>query len=122
MGLVRGLRELNSAAEQPDLSVVNARIDSLSLLVARLGDQSQQLSARQEAYVTRIELAEALDGVFGKLTNNVDTRFERQTRSVEALQLMIGQTDELLQKVLDSLETMRNQAIENDRNLAQTQP
>jgi hypothetical protein len=115
IGLVRGLRGLNSAADRANLSVVNARIDALSLAVARLGDQAEQLNQRQDASVTRTELAETLDRVFGKLTNDVDERFERQTRSVEALHLMIGQTDELLQKVLDGLE-----AMENDRDLAQT--
>jgi hypothetical protein len=112
IGLVRGLRGLNSAADRADLSVVNARIDALSLAVARLGDESEQLKARQEASVSRIELTETLDRVFGKFTSDVDGRFERQTRSVEALHLMIGQTDELLQKVLD--------ALENERDLEQT--
>jgi hypothetical protein len=115
IGLVRGLRGLNPAADRADLSVVKARIDALSLAVARLGDQSEQLNARQEASVTRTELAETLDRVFGKLTSEVDERFERQTRSVEALHLMVGQTDELLQKVLDGLE-----AMENERDVAQT--
>jgi hypothetical protein len=113
-GLVRGLRALTSATERADLSVVSARIDALSLAVARLGEQSEQLSARQEASVTRNELAETLDRVFGKLTSDVDERLERQTRSVEALHLMVGQTDEMLQKVLDGLER-----LENDRELAQ---
>jgi hypothetical protein len=118
IGLVRGLRGLSSAADRVDLSVVNARIDALSLAVARLGDQSEQLSARQEASITKTELAEALDRAFGKLTGDVNERFERQTRSVEALHLMVGQTDELLQKVLDGLEAIKEDAIENDRDLA----
>jgi hypothetical protein len=127
---VRGLRGLNSAADRAALAVVKARIDALSLALARLGDQSEQLSARQEASVTRIELAETLDRVFGKLTTEVDERFERQTRSVEALHAMVGQTDELLQKVLDGLEARANDAeeydaeenevIENKRHLART--
>lgn len=114
IGLVRGLRGLSSAAEQADLSAVNARIDALSLAVARLGDRSEQLNARQEASVTRTELTETLGRVFGKLTGDVEERFERQTRSVEALHLMVSQTDEMLQKVLDGLE-----GIENNRELAQ---
>jgi hypothetical protein len=112
---MRGLRGFNSASDGADLSVVKARIDALSLAVGRLGDQSEQLSARQEASVTRTELAETLDRVFGKLTRDVDERLERQTRSVEALHLMVGQTDELLQKVLDGLE-----AMQNEPDLAQT--
>lgn len=119
-GLLRGLRGFGSAVKRTDLTVLNARIEDLSLTVARLGNQSAQLIARQEASVTRTELAEKLDHVFGKLTSDVDERFERQTRSVEALHFMVSQTDELLQKVLDGLEALENQAIENDRGLAQT--
>jgi hypothetical protein len=124
-GLVRGLRGLSSATERADLSVVNARIDALSLAVARLGNQTEQLWAQQEAYLTRSELAETLDRVFGRLTTDVDERFERQIRSVEALRLMVSQTDELLQKVLDGLDAINNDAInseatESDREFAQT--
>lgn len=115
IGLLRGLRSLNAAADRADLSVLTARIDSLSLAVARLSDQSDRLSARQADFVTPTELAATLDRVFGKLTGEVDDRFERQTRSVEALHLMVGQTDELLQKVLDGLD-----AIGSGRELAQT--
>ena len=126
-GLVRGLRGLSSAAERVDLSVVNARIDALSLAVARLGNQSEQLSGQQEAFLTRAELAETLDRVFGRFTRDVDERFERQSRSVEALRLMVSQTDELLQKVLDGLDAISNDAINNeatgnDRAFAQTRP
>ena len=125
VGLVRGLCGVNASVEQVDLSVLNSRLDALTLAVARLRDQSEQLITRQEASVTRAELAETLDRVFGKFTSGVDDRFDRQTRSVEALHLMIGQTDELLQKVLDGLDTINNNATgndvtENDRDLAQT--
>ena len=119
IGLVRGLRELSSTGEQDGLSVVNARIDALNLAVARLRDQSEELRTHQEASVTRTELAETLDRVFGKLTTDVDERFERQSRSVEALHLMVGQTDELLQKVLDGLEAAQNDALEDERDLVQ---
>jgi hypothetical protein len=119
-GLARCLRGLNSATERADLSMVNARIDALSLAVARLGNQSEQLRAQQEAFLTRAELAETLDRVFGRLSSDVDERFERQTRSVEALRLMVSQTDELLQKVLDGLDAINNGATENDREFAQT--
>jgi hypothetical protein len=114
-GIVRGLRALKADAERADLSVLEARIDSLHLAVARLGDQAEQFHSRLDASVTRAELSEMLDRVFGRLESEVDERFERQTRSVEALRLMVGQTDELLEKVLDGLES-----ISNERDMAQS--
>jgi len=111
-GVVRGLRVLSESA---NLDQINSRIDSLNLAVAKLGDQAQQADARLNGTVTRTELSEALDRVFGKLEGELDERFDRQTRSVEALRVMVGQTDELLQKVLDGLES-----IGSDRDLAQS--
>ena len=73
IGLMRGLRGFNSASDGANLSVVKARIDALSLAVARLGDESEQLKARQEASVSRIELTETLDRVFGKFTIDRDS-------------------------------------------------
>jgi len=54
-------------------------------------------------------LSQTLDGVFGRLEQGVDARFEHQTQSVEALRMMVGQTDELLQRVLDGLESMKTE-------------
>jgi hypothetical protein len=115
-GLFRGLRARGGVTEKSaELDVVKARLDALNLAVARLSDQAEQFHTRLENTVTREDLSQTLDRVFGRVESEVDARFEHQTRSVEALRLMVGQTDELLQKVLDGLE-----AIGNDRNLVET--
>jgi hypothetical protein len=116
-GLFRGLRTPGRAAgKSVELEVVKARIEALNLAVARLSDQAGQFHTRLENVVTREELAQTLDRVFGTIEGEVDARFEHQTRSVEALRIMVGQTDELLQKVLDGLES-----IGNDRDPVETQ-
>jgi hypothetical protein len=115
-GFARGIRTLGRVAgKSAELEVVEARIDALNLAVARLGDQAGQFHTRLENAVTREELSQTLDQVFGRIEGEVDARFEHQTRSVEALRLMVGQTDELLQKVLDGLES-----IGNNRDLVET--
>ena len=59
-----------------------------------------------EGTVTREELEQTLDRAFGSLHDEVDTRFDRQTPLRRGrCNLMVGQTDELLQKVLDGLES-----------------
>ena len=115
-GLFQGLRALGGVTENSvELEVVKARIDALNLAVARLSDQAEQFHTRLDNAVTREDLSQTLDRVFGRVEGEVDARFEHQTRSVEALRLMVGQTDELLQKVLDGLES-----IGNDRGLVET--
>lgn len=106
-GLLRSLRVLdNLDRNRAGLSTLQARVDTIHVAVARLADQMEQLQIKLDQTVTKDELAEKLDQVFGQLERGVDARFEHQTRSVEALRMMIGQTDELLQRVLDGLESM----------------
>lgn len=106
-GLLRSLRVLgNVHRNEAGLSPLQARVDTIDVAVARLADQMEQLQIKLDQTVTKDELGEKLDQVFGQLERGVDARFEHQTRSVEALRMMIGQTDELLQRVLDGLESM----------------
>ncbi len=116
-GLFRALRAVRDVTgKSTELEVVKARVDALNLAVARLSDQAEQFQTRLEHAVMHEELSQTLDRVFGRIEGEVDARFEHQTRSVEALRLMVGQTDELLQKVLDGLES-----IGNNRDLVETQ-
>lgn len=117
-GLVRSLRVLENLAQNTRgvtengelLEALQARVDTIHLAVARLGTQGSQLQTQVDqmaaAMVTKAELDQTLEEVFGTLDRSVEDRFGRQSRSVEALRVMVGQTDELLQRVLDGLEGM----------------
>lgn len=91
------------------METLQARVDTIHVAVARLAEQTGQFQARLDKTVTRDELSQTLDRVFGQLERGVDAQFEHQTRSVEALRMMVGQTDELLQRVLDGLESMKTE-------------
>jgi hypothetical protein len=107
-GLLRSLRVLGSITQNAvGLETLEARVDTIHVAVARLADQTEQLQIKLEQAVTKDELSQTLDRVFGRVERGVDARFEHQTRSIEALRMMIGQTDELLQRVLDGLESMK---------------
>ena len=113
---MRALRVLNGRTlDKTQMNLYKARIDALDLAVARLRERADDTDNALQQALTRQELSHTLDQVLGKLENDVDSRFERQARSVEALRVMVGQTDELLQKVLDGLESIRN-----DRDLAES--
>jgi len=115
-GLLRGLRVLgNITRNSTGLEMIEARVDTIHVAVARLAEQTEQLQSRMGRMVTRDELSQTLDEVFGRIERGVDARFEHQTRSVEALRMMIGQTDELLQRVLDGLESMKAEADDGAR-------
>jgi hypothetical protein len=108
-GLIRALRELDGRTfDKAQMDLYKARIDALDLAVARLRDRADHTDTALQQALTSEDLSHTLDQVFGKLEKDVDARFERQARSVEALRVMVGQTDELLQKVLDGLESIRH--------------
>lgn len=107
-GLLRSLRVLGNVTQNAaGLETLQARVDTIHLAVARLADQTEQLNNKLGQMVAKDELSETLDRVFGRIEQGVDARFEHQTRSVEALRTMVGQTDELLQRVLDGLESLK---------------
>ena len=115
-GLMRALRDLNGRkSDTTQMDLHKARIDALDLAVARLRERADDTDTALQHALTRQELSHTLDQVLEKLERDVDSRFDRQARSVEALRVMVGQTDELLQKVLDGLESIRN-----DRDLAES--
>jgi hypothetical protein len=109
-GLLRGLRALGDVTRNTaGMETLQARFDTIHLAVARLAEQTEHLETKVDRMVTKDELSQTLDRVFGQLEREVDARFEHQNRSAEALRMMVGQTDGLLQRVLDSLESMKTE-------------
>ncbi len=100
----------NVSQNGADIENLRARVDTIQLAVGRLADQAEQIQSRLDQSVTKDELARSLDRAMVRLEKGVDARFERQARSVEALRRMVGQTDELLQKVLDGLESLKDES------------
>jgi type II secretory pathway component PulF len=110
-GLLRGLRLLdglkdNSAAVQ----ALEERLEGMQSQIQALQSTDERLRTRLESAVTTNDLSAALDKAFAGVQREVDARFEDQARSVEALRAMVGQTDELLERLLDRLESMRSEA------------
>jgi predicted transcriptional regulator len=118
-GLMQSLRILanigaNVGQNAARMRKIDARVDTLDMAVSRLSEQILQLQVTVAQQVTRDEmqnqLNERLDRVFQQVDCVVEERFDRQAKSVEALRLMVGQTDELLQMVLDRLEALQHSA------------
>ena len=94
----------DSAASQ---RATDARLATLELAAGNLNDQTRRLEGQLELRVTRADFVSALDEAFGQLRAEAEHRYRQNARSIEALREMVGQTDELLQKVLDGLEETR---------------
>ena len=108
-GLVRGLRLLDGLADHsPEIQALGERLDGMETQITALHARDDQLQVRMDRAATKDELSAALDKALEDVQNQVDARFDDQMRSVEALRTMVVQTDELLERVLDRLESMRS--------------
>lgn len=120
-GLLRGLRILrNPNRNAVGLETLQARVDTIHVAVARLAADTEKIQARLQETVTKDELAETLDRAFGQMERGVDGRFEHQTGAIEALRSMIRQTDQLLERVLEGLESLSVDRGSGDRDSEHT--
>jgi hypothetical protein len=58
-----------------------------------------------EHFVTRGELSAAMEQFASTLDTDIQRRFDIQNRSVQSLRTMVARTDELLEKVLETIES-----------------
>jgi len=73
---------------------------------------------KSEKYVTREELAEALEGAEKRLESNLEEQFRTQKLAIGSLRTMITDTDMLLERLLERLETSADRVGETvDREL-----
>ena len=107
-GVLRGIHLIGKIADNTEVQkAAGARLSTLELAVENLNDHTRKIEARVASGVSRDEFAAALDDAYSRIRAESESRFEQGARSVEALREMVGQTDELLQKVLDGLEHLR---------------
>ncbi len=108
-GVARGIHLLARVADNTSAqAATDARLSTLELAVANLGDHTRNLETQVASAVTRTELTTMLEEAFSRFHFDSEVRFEQSARSLEALREMVGQTDELLQKVLDGLDEMKD--------------
>jgi uncharacterized coiled-coil protein SlyX len=74
-----------------------------------------RLEARSTAHEDKLkempstaQLVSAMDELLGKAMSGMQVRLTAQARSIETLQMTVSQTDELLERVLESLDTLRD--------------
>lgn len=76
---------------------------ALQTQIARLEDRVDRQDMQLRAIPSPEQIASAIDGVFERSSKALDERIAEQSRSIESLKAMVSQTDELLEKVLDSI-------------------
>ena len=109
-GLMRGLRLLDGLADHSAaLQALEERIDGIQSQITMLHSRDEKLQASVDRAVTKEDLSAALDKALARVEAGVNARFGDQERSVDALRAMVGQTDEMLERLLDRLESARTE-------------
>lgn len=108
-GLFRGLRAFSGVAAQASrVRDMETRLDGIEQAIARLSGGAEPMGrAERGDWVDQRELAGAIDRATARIDRQLEARFEKQSRAIGSLRAMIGQTDILLERVLDGLETAR---------------
>jgi hypothetical protein len=78
----------------------------IEVLIAPL-ERLTSRSAGVDNFVTKAELNAAMEQFSRRLEDETDRRFEVQDRSVQSLRTMMARTDELLEQVIENIESLR---------------
>ncbi len=82
------------------------RSDEMEARLARIEKRLELLAKTGEHFVTRAELSAAMAQLSTSLDIDLERRLEVQNRSVQSLRTMVARTDELLEQVIENIESM----------------
>ena len=76
--------------------------------IARLEARSDAQDAKLTELPTTVQIVSAMDELLVKAMSGLEGRLTAQAQSIETLERTVSQTDELLERVLESLDTLRD--------------
>ena len=85
-----------------------AQVRTHDYRIGRLEAQSEAHEAALKEVPSTAQIVSAMDDLLGKAMSGLEGRLTAQARSIETLQMTVSQTDELLERVLESLDTLRD--------------
>ncbi len=92
------------------LELVEERLIRMEKRIEVLIAPLERLTSRTTSvdnFVTKAELNAAMEQFSRRLEEETDRRFEVQDRSVQSLRTMMARTDELLEQVIENIESLR---------------
>jgi len=74
--------------------------------IGRLEARSDAQEAKLQEMPSTVQMVSAMDELMAKAMSGLEGRLTAQAQSIETLQATVSQTDELLERVLESLDTL----------------
>jgi len=110
--LVRRWQAYDTAASWRSLDRLSrewkAQVRAHDYRLSRLEARSAAHEAKLREVPSTAQLVSAIDELLAKALSGLESRLTAQARSIEMLQMTVSQTDELLERVLESLDTLRD--------------
>jgi len=110
-------------AEAPAAEQIEARLSAqiesrLAAQEAASAERLNEITARLDEHTAKLaevpttpQLVSAMEQLLAKTMTSLDDRLATQARSIEVLTTTVSQTDNLLEKVLESLDTLQPAAV-----------
>ena len=108
--LMRRWQAHDTAASRRSLSRLSrewkAQVRAHDLRLKRLEARAAAHEARLTETPSTAQILSTMDEMLAKAMSGLEGRLTAQARSIETLQMTVSQTDELLERVLESLDTL----------------
>jgi septal ring factor EnvC (AmiA/AmiB activator) len=91
----------------------NNRLHQLEL---KVGEHEQRLND----VPSTTQIVAAMEGLLSKTMTSLDARLSEQAHSIDVLKMTVSQTDELLERVLESIDSLRPGETDDERQFAGT--
>ena len=85
-----------------------AQVRAHDYRLSRLEARSEAHEAKLKEIPSTAQMVSAMGELLAKAMSGLEGRLTAQARSIETLQMTVSQTDELLERVLESLDTLRD--------------
>ena len=106
--LKRSIDDLNSKMEAQETRVL--------VKVERLEKRLDEHDAKLKEVPSMNQIVTAMEEMFSSKMDSLDLRISAQVKSIEVLRTTVSQTDELLEQLLETLDSLRPSAAEHSEH------
>jgi uncharacterized coiled-coil protein SlyX len=101
------------ASLEASVAALTTRYDSrLTQLESRVGDHDSKL----KEVPTLAQVVSTMEAMLSSTMSGLDQKLSEQVRSIDVLKTTVAQSDELMERVLDSIYSLQSHVAENDKS------
>src|SRR5712692_1984700 len=110
-GLFKARQETDAAPLKRSIDDLNSKMESqetrVLVKVERLEKRLDEHDAKLKEVPSMNQIVTAMEEMFSSKMDSLDQRISAQVKSIEVLRTTVSQTDELLEQLLETLDSLR---------------